>query len=252
MSVTSAGKRPGAATHPLRAGQSGRGVRRGTGGGRGRPRLTLVPPIPSSGSPGPQARGGSAVLPSGAVPRPRVPQDGLPSEAAQEAGARIAPGPGEPGQEMARPVAPGPRMPRDAGLREVPPRPARYAVRAGAVPGRDVPGVRRGRDRRPVRLTRRGRCVLWVAAGLILAAILTPVLLMAATGAQAANHGVPASAVRAGMRAVKVRPGDSLWSIALRAEPKADPRVVSQKIIQFNALSSNVLVPGETLWVPRG
>jgi len=94
--------------------------------------------------------------------------------------------------------------------------------------------------------------VLWLAAGLILAAILTPVLLVAATGAQAANHGAAASAVRAGMRAVKVRPGDSLWSIALRAEPNADPRVVSQEIIQFNALSGSVLVPGETLWVPRG
>jgi hypothetical protein len=120
------------------------------------------------------------------------------------------------------------------------------------VPERDVPGVRRGPDRRPVRLTRRGRCVLWLAAGLILAAILTPVLLVAATGAQAANHGGPASAVRAGMRAVKVRPGDSLWSIALRAEPNADPRVVSQEIIQFNALSGSVLVPGQALWVPRG
>ena len=112
--------------------------------------------------------------------------------------------------------------------------------------------MRRGPDRRPVRLTRRGRCVLWLAAGLILAAILTPVLLVAATGAQAANHGAPASAVRAGMRAMKVRPGDSLWSIALRAEPNADPRVVSQEIIQFNALSGSVLVPGQTLWVPRG
>ena len=119
------------------------------------------------------------------------------------------------------------------------------------MPGPDVPGVRRGAGRRPVRLTRRGRCALWVAAGLVLAGILTPVLMLAA-GAQAANHGVAASAVRAGMRPVKVRPGDSLWSIALRAEPEADPRVVSQEIIEFNALSGSVLVPGETLWVPRG
>lgn len=225
MSVTSAGKRPGAAIRPFRAGQSGRGVRRGTGGGSGRPRLTLVPPIPSSGSPGSQARSGAAVLPPGAVPRPRVPQDRLPSVPGQGSEPWSAPRPGEP---------------------------ARYARQAGAVPGRDVPGMRRGPDRRPVRLTRRGRCVLWLAAGLILAAILTPVLLVAATGAQAANHGVPASAVRAGMRAVKVRPGDSLWSIALRAEPNADPRAVSQEIIQFNALSGSVLVPGQTLWVPRG
>jgi hypothetical protein len=214
MSVTSAGKRPRTAIHPLPAGQSGRGVRRGTGSDSGRPRLTLVPPVPLPGPPEPRARAGTGALPAGAVPRPRMPQDGPPSVPGREEGPRPARGP--------------------------------------AQPGRDAPGVRRGADRRPVRLTRRGRCVLWVAAGLILAALLTPVLMMAATGAQAANHGVAASAVRAGMRPVKVRPGDSLWSIALRAEPEADPRVVSQEIIQFNALSGSVLVPGETLWVPRG
>jgi LysM domain len=105
---------------------------------------------------------------------------------------------------------------------------------------------------RPVRLTRRGRRAVWAVAALLLAAVLTPVLIMVSGGAQAASQGLPASAVRAGMRAMKVRPGDSLWSVALRAEPSADPRVVSQEIIRFNALSGDVLIPGETLWVPRG
>ncbi len=94
--------------------------------------------------------------------------------------------------------------------------------------------------------------MLYAGVALLLAAILAPVLLMLATGAQAANHGAPAGAAHAGLRAAQVRPGDSLWTVALRAEPAADPRVVSQEIIQFNALSSSVLVPGETLWVPRG
>jgi hypothetical protein len=54
------------------------------------------------------------------------------------------------------------------------------------------------------------------------------------------------------MRQVVVKPGQSLWSVALNAEPRADPRVVIQQIVEFNALGSQVVVPGESLWVPRG
>jgi hypothetical protein len=101
-----------------------------------------------------------------------------------------------------------------------------------------------------VRLTRRGRLVVWALAALTAAAVLIPVWLLAAGGAQAANHGLPPAAVHAGLRQVVVRPGQTLWSIALAADPTADPRVVTQEIIQVNALSSQVLVPGESLWVP--
>ena len=87
-------------------------------------------------------------------------------------------------------------------------------------------------------------------AALAAAAVLTPVWLIAATGAQAANHGLPPTAVHAGMRHVVVRSGQTLWSIAMAAEPAADPRVVTQEIMQVNALSSEVVVPGESLWVP--
>jgi hypothetical protein len=102
------------------------------------------------------------------------------------------------------------------------------------------------------RLTRRGRRVVWAAAVLLLVAVITPFLLAAASGAQAANQGVPPSAVRAAMRQVVVKPGQSLWSIAQNAEPKADPRAVIQQIMEFNAMGSQVVVPGESLWVPRG
>jgi LysM domain len=105
---------------------------------------------------------------------------------------------------------------------------------------------------RRTRLTRRGRRLVWACAVLLLVAVLTPVLLALASGAQAANHGVQASTVRAALRQVVVKPGQSLWSIALNAEPKADPRVVVQQIMEFNALGSQVVVPGESLWVPRG
>jgi LysM repeat protein len=103
-----------------------------------------------------------------------------------------------------------------------------------------------------VRLTRRGRRVIWAAAVLLVMAAVTPLLLMLATGVQAANHGVPASAVRSSLRHVVVKPGQSLWTIALQAEPQADPRIVTRQIIQLNALSSDVVVPGESLWVPQG
>jgi Tfp pilus assembly protein FimV len=83
-------------------------------------------------------------------------------------------------------------------------------------------------------------------------AVITPILFAVASGAQAANHGVPPAAVLAGMRHIVVKPGESLWSIALSAEPKADPRVVVQQIMDYNALGSQVVVPGESLWVPRG
>jgi LysM domain len=131
-------------------------------------------------------------------------------------------------------------------------RPARRRATAPAgAPMRREDRVRRARPAsRKVRLTRRGRLVVWTLAALAIAAVLTPVLLMAAAGAQAANHGLPPAAARAGLRHVVVRPGQTLWSIASAAEPAADPRVVIQEIMQVNALSSGVVVPGESLWVP--
>jgi hypothetical protein len=134
------------------------------------------------------------------------------------------------------------------------------APRAGSVPPAarapmSTPAAMTAPARRPaghgrVRLTRRGRLVVWALAALTAAAVLIPVWLLAAGGAQAANHGLPPAAVHAGLRQVVVRPGQTLWSIALAADPTADPRVVTQEIIQVNALSSQVLVPGESLWVP--
>jgi len=190
------------------------------------------------------------------VPRPRVAPDDLiaPRPAAPMApwASPGRPGPGDQDQTSSRtrarldqrPARPGPGQPGpwpDAG-------PSRTrVVRPASAPSRRPAG--RGRRSR---LTRRGRRVLWMAAVLLLVAVITPLLLAVASGAQASSHGLPPSAVRAGMRQVVVKPGQSLWSIALNAEPKADPRVVIQQIMQFNALGSQVVVPGESLWVPRG
>src|SRR5579859_3713420 len=86
----------------------------------------------------------------------------------------------------------------------------------------------------PLRLTRRGRIVVAVAAALVLAAL----SLVIASAAQATNHPVPA------------RPGQTLWSVAENADPGADTRVVIQQITELNGLTGSVVYAGERLWVP--
>jgi hypothetical protein len=262
MSAMSTGRRPGAAVRRFSPGDAYSLLRRpGPAGSKprprpGRPRLHLVPPLPT----GP-AEGRPATPPPGRTPAPadaRVPAAGAASvpsaipapvvpPAATTAPARV-PRPGDTPARIARPRDTPARVVRAAGAPARDGRPGgtpARVVRAAGAPARD------GRARRKIRLTRRGRLVVWTLAALIVAAVLTPVWLIAATGAQASNHGLPAAAVHAGMRHVVVRPGQTLWSIANAAEPTADPRVVVQEIMQVNALSGGVVVPGQSLWVPR-
>lgn len=118
--------------------------------------------------------------------------------------------------------------------------------------GTVVPLRPRAQRASSVRLTRRGRMV--VGGLLTVAVLLAAVLLwLAATArAQAASAGSPPGAVYRNLTPVVVHPGESLWSIALRAQPSADPRIVVQQIIELNALSGTGIEPGERLWVPRG
>ncbi len=50
---------------------------------------------------------------------------------------------------------------------------------------------------------------------------------------------------------VVVRPGETLWSIAVRTDPGADPRAVIQEIVDDNALRGSAIQAGQVLWVPR-
>ena len=253
MSVMSMGKKPRALIHPLRAGNSQARVR----GGRFRP-----------AEPGtPAARQEKQRVPVVSLPQPGTPAQDRPRGTRKSpARPRLWVVPDPPGLAGGTPLVPRPRMAPDDQIPSRPPVPA-VAPAPGRprVPGQAAApsGVRAARpasapSRRPARrvrrtrLTRRGRRLIWASAVLLLVAVLTPVLLALASGAQAADHGVPPSAVRAAMRHVVVKPGQSLWSIALNAEPEADPRVVVQQIMDFNALGSQVVVPGESLWVPRG
>ena len=99
----------------------------------------------------------------------------------------------------------------------------------------------------PLRLTRRGRVVVAVAAALLLAAL----SLVIAASAQATNHPV-ARAAQQNLTQVTVRPGQSLWSVAESADPDADTRVVIQQIVELNGLTGAVVFAGQRLWVPRG
>jgi len=94
---------------------------------------------------------------------------------------------------------------------------------------------------RPVRLTRRGVAVA-VLATVLLAALLLLVARLSA-GAPPATPALPAGST------VTVQPGDTLWSIAQRAEPGSDPRLVVDQLRKANHLNSVQLSPGQTLKV---
>jgi len=88
--------------------------------------------------------------------------------------------------------------------------------------------------------------------GLIAALAISGLLWLAVAGqAQASSHAQPARPGGPGMIRVVVQPGQTLWSIAVRAEPSADPRVVIQEITDANLLSSPAIHAGEVLWVPH-
>jgi LysM domain len=145
-----------------------------------------------------------------------------------------------PGAVPVRPAVPRRAVPRQAA-RQISVRQVGRRLDAGRPGGSPRPGS--------LRLTRRGRVVLVaLAAALILAAG----VLLAAAGAQAANGGAAPAVAERGMTRVTVMPGQTLWSIAMRAAPASDPRVVVQRIVDDNALRSTAIQPGERLWVPEG
>ncbi len=92
-----------------------------------------------------------------------------------------------------------------------------------------------------LRLTRRGRLVLLIV---FLLAVLGAFSMGRASGsADAARLPTPSNSVVVG-------PGDTLWGIARRAVPQADPRAVVQRIKAVNGLSSADLSVGQRLRLP--
>jgi hypothetical protein len=139
-----------------------------------------------------------------------------------------------------RHAAPGPR--RDTlGLRRDTPEIRRDTPAAGSGRQRDTPSA-------PLRLTRRGRVVVAIAAALLV----TVISLLVAGVAQATNHGPAPRAARQNLVQVVVHPGQSLWSVAESADPGQDTRAVIQQIIDLNSLNGDTVFAGQQLWVPRG
>ncbi|MBV9095089.1 MAG: LysM peptidoglycan-binding domain-containing protein [Streptosporangiaceae bacterium] len=100
----------------------------------------------------------------------------------------------------------------------------------------------------PLRLTRRGRVVVAAAAALLVCVL----SLLAAVAAQATSRSVAGGAGGQHLTQVTVRQGDSLWSVAERADPDADTRLVVRQIIKLNGLTGDTVLAGQRLWAPRG
>jgi LysM repeat protein len=99
-----------------------------------------------------------------------------------------------------------------------------------------------GQARLMARTRVRRRRLVTVLAALGLAAVLT--------GSVANAVGVAGSAEAEAARTYVVRPGDTLWSIATRFAPAADPRVVVDAIASANGVEPGALVPGQQLSIP--
>jgi hypothetical protein len=134
-------------------------------------------------------------------------------------------------------------------IRRAPSRP-----RATSRPVRAVPAVRPTQppraasvapaSRPAVRLTRRGRFVVFVLVSLVVSTAFT------ALGARSAATGERGSTVQT--RTVEVGPGDTLWGIASEVAAPGDVRETVLRIKQLNALPGPGLVVGQEIAVPVG
>lgn len=93
-----------------------------------------------------------------------------------------------------------------------------------------------------VRLTRRGRIIVWALALGLFAAVLAGVLAIGPAVNAAPEAGEPVEVV--------VRPGDTLWSVARRHDPAQDPLVMAEEIRKLNGLPDYTVHPGQTLKLP--
>jgi LysM repeat protein len=113
-----------------------------------------------------------------------------------------------------------------------------------SLPSRRSPSVNSSATRTsgPVRLTKRGRIVLATLASVLLSVMV--VLSGQITADAGSASGGPALAT------VVVQPGESLWSIASKAAPAADPRETIALIRDLNGMQGSTVVPGQSVMVP--
>lgn len=95
----------------------------------------------------------------------------------------------------------------------------------------------------PVHLTRRGRTVVVLA---FLGTLLTGGVVLGHAPSQAAGRTHLVAP-----RTITVAPGETLWGVAERIAPHADPRLVVTQIQRLNHLPGAQLLAGMQLVVPR-
>jgi hypothetical protein len=101
----------------------------------------------------------------------------------------------------------------------------------------------------PLRLTRRGRLVAMLGV-LVLASLLSALVFVLAMGPASGRSAEPAPASAGSGPTLTVQPGDTLWAIASRVAPNADPRVVVQQIIDRKGLAGASVQVGQVLVLP--
>ena len=121
---------------------------------------------------------------------------------------------------------------------------ARVAPQQAAVPTPEVRQAAAVRQVAGVRLTRRGRLLLTGLAMLVLVA--AAVLLSGGLPATAGTDGGSAATAQR----VTVAPGETLWQIAERSAPGADPRETVQRILDLNGLRTAEIQSGTALLLP--
>jgi hypothetical protein len=108
------------------------------------------------------------------------------------------------------------------------------------VPERRTAGVRRRRTSPEVRRRR----TLVATIGLLLIALALP---LSGTGGR--SHATGSAPVEIVAKTVyTVQPGDTLWSIAQRVQPSADPRPLVAELAKETG--SNAVIPGERITIP--
>ena len=115
------------------------------------------------------------------------------------------------------------------------PRPRTSSTRPAAGARRPV--------RTQVRLTRRGRLVVFLAC---LFLVLGAALFLGATSVATGETG----GAEQPTRVVMVGEGDTLWAIASAAAGDGEVREMMHTIKQLNALDSSMLVAGQKIFVP--
>lgn len=94
-----------------------------------------------------------------------------------------------------------------------------------------------------LRLTRRGRLVVFAAALLVTLSALLLAVMPSVVATVTAAESVPLSEVT-------VQPGDTLWEIAAAADPGGDVTSTVDEIAELNALNDGQLRVGQELAVP--